>query len=699
VNPAKSYTYPGSPKNVNEDLLKPSPEFRKEALGVVNSIITFIATFILLIIAAVALAIGCGYAGYWIVVNVPNFWSIFFGIGLTGLGVMVLYFLFKFVFKSSTVDRSQMIEITAKDHPLLFDFIRRLARETQTPRPKRVYISPDVNASVFYDSNFWSMFLPVRKNLNIGLGLVNSVNVSELKAVIAHEFGHFSQKSMKLGSYTYHVNHIIYDMLYDNRDYEKTLEAWGNVSNVFAFFATVTGAVVEVIKEILQRLYKNVNERYMALSRQMEFHADRVAASVSGSSPLATALYRFEVSDNCYQSVLNYYNSWVGENRKGLNVYEHQALLMNMWADQYGLKVENGLLQIDSTAYKKMRKSGVRVTDQWASHPDTVDRERELNELNLTADVVSDSAWALFTEPEKLQREVTASLYENVAFKQDAQLIDKETFASILQEHSEKFGLSEVYKGFYDGRDITVFDPRAVMQQGTVVAEKLSDILTEDVLGLQLRIEGLTMDIEFLERIQDKSSTVKSFDFEGTKYNRTDAKAIAGRLKAELKQASATLQKADKDIFLLYQKKCAMKGQDGCSTYSEFFLNQEKAAEESKLLSSMIREASQLFTSQNLSQGMWLAITNNMHREGDIIKERMRSFLSDENHAEYYSKEEKEILERFISDKRKYFFNVGFDSEAINLHMQTLHVYSQIIETKSFKYKKRILDGQAIALS
>jgi len=38
------------------------------------------------------------------------------------------------------------------------------------------------------------MFLPVKKNLQIGMALVNSVTVTEFKAILAHEFGHFSQK-------------------------------------------------------------------------------------------------------------------------------------------------------------------------------------------------------------------------------------------------------------------------------------------------------------------------------------------------------------------------------------------------------------------------------------------------------------------------------------------------------------------------
>jgi hypothetical protein len=64
----------------------------------------------------------------------------------------------------------------------------------------------DVNASVFYDSSFWSIIFPIRKNLQIRLGLVNKIIEQELKAILAHEFGCFSQRSTKVGSFVYDVN-------------------------------------------------------------------------------------------------------------------------------------------------------------------------------------------------------------------------------------------------------------------------------------------------------------------------------------------------------------------------------------------------------------------------------------------------------------------------------------------------------------
>ncbi|MGK4302038.1 M48 family metallopeptidase, partial [Klebsiella pneumoniae] len=65
------------------------------------------------------------------------------------------------------------LEITEAEQPRLFAFVRQLCAETQAPEPARIVVSPEVNAGVFYAASFWSLFWPVRKNLHIGLGLVN----------------------------------------------------------------------------------------------------------------------------------------------------------------------------------------------------------------------------------------------------------------------------------------------------------------------------------------------------------------------------------------------------------------------------------------------------------------------------------------------------------------------------------------------
>ena len=65
-----------------------------------------------------------------------------------------------------------------------------------------------VNTGVFYDLSIANLLIPSRKNLEIGLGLVNVLTLGELKAVVAHEFGHFAQRTMAVGRWVYIAQQI-----------------------------------------------------------------------------------------------------------------------------------------------------------------------------------------------------------------------------------------------------------------------------------------------------------------------------------------------------------------------------------------------------------------------------------------------------------------------------------------------------------
>src|ERR1700722_8025562 len=172
------FLYPPSPPAVNKEKLAPSISFKKQVGRTVGSIILFLIVYIVLILAAIALAIGCFYAAGALISAIPGIFTAIIGLGLLGVRISVIFFLVKFIFTVSKDQKASRVEITEAEQPQLFAFIRHLSGETQTPFPKKIFVSPDVNACVFYNSSFWSMFLPVRKNLEIGLGLVNSINIS-----------------------------------------------------------------------------------------------------------------------------------------------------------------------------------------------------------------------------------------------------------------------------------------------------------------------------------------------------------------------------------------------------------------------------------------------------------------------------------------------------------------------------------------
>lgn len=692
---ASPLRYPASPENIDHKILEPSPSFRREVKKVLASIVFFIVTYLVLVIAAVTLAIACGLGGILLIAALPKPIVIIIGVGLLGLGIMVLIFLFKFMFKNNKVDRSHLMEVTEKDQTMLFVFLRTLAKETQTPLPKHVYLSPDVNASVFYDSSFWSMFLPVRKNLQIGLGLVNSVNVSEFKAVIAHEFGHFSQRSMKLGSYVYNVNHIIYNMLYDNDGYANTLNTWGNVHGIFALFAGITIRIVKGIQWILQGLYGIINKRHMALSREMEFHADTVAASVSGSAPLISALQRFDAASLCYDAVLNYYNRWYRENKKGNNLYPAHTEVMKHFAEENGLPIEHGLVQVTAESFTAYNKSRVVIKDQWASHPDTNDREAHLRKLNINTRIQTESAWTLFHQPEVLQKKITDGLYNQLSFNGTPESVDFNAFSALYKEEVKRFELDKRYKGFYDGRAITPFDIDTVINEQNHF-NSLEEILTPETVGLPDLINGIENDIRVLEGIQNKKSGIKTFEFEGKKYARRDSFALVEKLKKELEVTKAALEKADKDIFRFYFAKAKQLGKQDefCKGYGKMF-EIDKATESAfKEIEELTAPLQQVYV-DNVTEQTAEAVAFNLKRDEASLKEKMKAVLENNEFAGCYTPEDKKSIENYLQQVHDYFSkHSGFNNEAFTTFNEAVGVYSAILSDKQFDVKKQLLNHQ-----
>lgn len=694
---ASSPIFPAAPKHVDSRTIDPSPQFRREVVKVLWAIVSFIFIYLVLVAGAILLALLCGYGGFMLIITFPKIFIIALGIGIAGVGIMVLYFLFKFVFSEHTVDRSNLIEITDKEHPRLFEFIRKVASETQTPMPKHVYLSPDVNASVFYDSGFWSMFLPVKKNLHIGLGLVNSVNLSEFKAIIAHEFGHFSQRSMKLGSYVYNVNKVIYNMLYDNDDYKETLQNWANFSNTFQIFADLTAGIVSGIQSVLKWQYTNINEGYMALSRQMEFHADSVAASVSGSQPLITSLRRIEVSGNCYNQVLSHYHTWYNKNRKAVNVFHDHTTLMLHFGTTHSLPVSEGLIQVSGDIFAGIPGCRVNIKDQWASHPPTDQREKHLNNLNIQAEYITLPAWCLFNDPEALQREVTGHLYREFKFPTEPELIEPSRFKALFMEENEQFTLDPVYKGFYDNRTIKSFELDT--SRDPISENSLDEVLTAETQLLPVRIQSIQAEIETLKLVCLKSSGIENFEFKSEKYSKDEASALLQTIYRESDEAKAALAQADRRIFLLYHKLAGRQGNanEAGEAYAKLFGVSQSTDVKLSEIEYILKEVSQLFQG-NVSLDTALVISRNMTGKEGPVKAGMRELLADESYKPYLTGEERTAIELFISKNWIYYIEPRLESEAIDVFVNAMNTYGIVLSKHLFDLKKKTLSRQSEVL-
>jgi Zn-dependent protease with chaperone function len=88
-------------------------------------------------------------------------------------------------------------ELERANHPRLFAENDRIAGLAGQAGPSVVYLLPDVNAFVTQRGGF--LGLGSRRVLGLGLPLLQILSVSELRAVLAHEFGHYHAGDTRLG--------------------------------------------------------------------------------------------------------------------------------------------------------------------------------------------------------------------------------------------------------------------------------------------------------------------------------------------------------------------------------------------------------------------------------------------------------------------------------------------------------------------
>jgi Zn-dependent protease with chaperone function len=189
--------YPAGPTDVSTSLTAPTTAYKHRAWWAVGSLILFIVLYL-------ALTSWFAWTAYRLLHEaITGGTSQFFNFLIGGSAAFLAVFLIKALFFIQRGKTADDIEVTEADQPRLFAFLHRLADEAGAPRPKRVYLSARVNAAVFYDLSILNLIFPSKKNLEIGLALINVLTLSETKAVLAHEFGHFAQRSMAIGSWVY----------------------------------------------------------------------------------------------------------------------------------------------------------------------------------------------------------------------------------------------------------------------------------------------------------------------------------------------------------------------------------------------------------------------------------------------------------------------------------------------------------------
>jgi Zn-dependent protease with chaperone function len=171
-------------------------------------------------------------------------------------------------------------ELDARAQPRLFGEIATIASATGQPMPNEVYLVADVNAFVARRGGVMGFFS--RRVMGVGLPLIAALSSAELRAVLAHEFGHYHGGDTALGPWIYKTRATVIRTVVNLQRSGNRLLHWP-----FRWYG-------EMFLRVTQ-----------AISRRQEFAADALAARVVDPGALATGLHKTARAALALKSYLN----------------------------------------------------------------------------------------------------------------------------------------------------------------------------------------------------------------------------------------------------------------------------------------------------------------------------------------------------------------------------------------------------------
>jgi len=447
------HVYPAGPSAIPPDLTKPTATYKSRAWLAVAGLGTFVLLYF-------ALAGWFTYTAYRLLKLAFDPFNLFAAVAGICAGFLAV-FMWKALFFVQHRYEIDDLEVTEAEQPKLFAFLHRLADEAGAPRAHRVFLSPRVNAAVFYDLSILNLILPSKKNLEIGLGLVNMLTLGEMKAVLAHEFGHFAQRSMAVGRWVYIAQQIAAHIIAKRDALDGFLRTLSRLDLRIAWVGWIMQLTVWSIRSLMEIAFRGVVLAQRALSREMELQADLVAVSLTGSDALVHALHRLQIADEAWDRAIGFVSSEANQGRAVKDVFAVQErVTQNMrnildqpsYGDALPLPTER------PEEHRVFKAQLAQAPRMWSTHPANAEREANAKRTYIRAQIDRRSAWEVFADVPALKERMTAHILRSA--KTEPALLE-ESLAKLDEQFSRAF-LSSEYRGCYLGRSVTQHVERVV---------------------------------------------------------------------------------------------------------------------------------------------------------------------------------------------------------------------------------------------
>ncbi|MEU8872822.1 M48 family metallopeptidase [Streptomyces javensis] len=185
--------------------------------------------------------------------------------------------------------REDAVPVTRRGAPELWRTVEELALDVGTRPPGHIKLTAEVNASVTEDAPLLGL-APGRRVLYLGLPLLAGLSPAELRAVLAHELGHFSGRHSRFGA----VAHRGAAGLVAAR---QAIQDASAANDLVRLYAGVPLLLLGLYTHVFRWLTRPVR-------RRQELEADREAARVAGPGAVADALCSTAALEAAWQEFL-----------------------------------------------------------------------------------------------------------------------------------------------------------------------------------------------------------------------------------------------------------------------------------------------------------------------------------------------------------------------------------------------------------
>jgi Zn-dependent protease with chaperone function len=277
------------------------------------------------------------------------------------------------------------VRVRKGDCPRLFAEIEEVAQRVGTGPPDEVWLAPGADFWVRQEGRGpFGLFGARKRVLTLGLCVFHFLRVSELRAILAHEFAHFRHDDTFWHRFLFQVT---LSLRTAQREMART-GGWVTWGNPFYWFFWCYS--------------RSYNLLAAGFSRQQEYLADRLACALVGSDVFAEALRKVCTEGGHFERVIE----------------ENVARLLR--TDQAFINMY--------LAFRKHREAGPspegerlrrqlegQAPSPFASHPTFRERVEAAGQLPIASEQDERSALALFERPEEVERGLTDYLTEAVA--------------------------------------------------------------------------------------------------------------------------------------------------------------------------------------------------------------------------------------------------------------------------------------------